>query len=139
MVPVDLQNRMSRAAVNSPTARDTARNPARPAGAALQLSPRQLAEHQKLQRAAGEFESMLLANLWKSMKASFSPAEEESEDPAHGMLEDWGMDAMAGAVGRGGGIGLGRLILRELGKSLDRKEHLPAGSAKDFGSSADKM
>lgn len=68
----------------------------------------------KLRAAAAEFESMLLANLWKSMKSTFASSEEESTDPAHNSLEDWGIQAMAGAVGKTGGLGLGKLILKHL-------------------------
>jgi len=69
---------------------------------------------QKLRKAAGEFESMLLANLWKSMKASFATQDEDGDDPAHDTLEDWGIQAMSEAVGKNGGLGIGRLILKHL-------------------------
>lgn len=68
---------------------------------------------QKLKKAAGDFESILLASMWKSMKQSFGTAEAES-DPAHGTLDDWGIEIMSGAVGRAGGLGIGRLILKHL-------------------------
>jgi Rod binding domain-containing protein len=72
----------------------------------------------KLRKAAGEFESMLLSNLWKSMKSTFADPDEDSGDPAHDTLEDWGIDAMAGAVGKAGGLGLGKLILKHLEPAL---------------------
>jgi Rod binding domain-containing protein len=68
----------------------------------------------KLQKAAAEFESILLANLWKSMKGSFAASDDESADPAHDTLEDMGIQAMSSAVGKNGGLGLGKLILKHL-------------------------
>jgi Rod binding domain-containing protein len=73
---------------------------------------------QKLRRAAGEFESMLLSNLWKSMKSSFEGDETEFSDPAHGALDDWGMQAMCGAVGKAGGLGIAKMILKHLEPKL---------------------
>jgi Rod binding domain-containing protein len=74
------------------------------------------ADQQKLKKAAGEFESMLLASLWKSMKHSFGTEEDTDtqSDPAHGTLDDWGIEIMSGAVGKAGGLGLGKLILEHL-------------------------
>ena len=69
---------------------------------------------QKLRTAAGEFESMLLANLWKSMKSSFAASDDDPSDPAHDTLEDMGIQAMSSAVGKAGGLGIGKLILKHL-------------------------
>jgi Rod binding domain-containing protein len=68
----------------------------------------------KLHQAAAEFESILLASLWKSMKGSFASPDEESSDPAHETLDDLGVQSMCAAVGKAGGLGLGRLILKHL-------------------------
>jgi Rod binding domain-containing protein len=78
--------------------------------APLQNSP----ADRKLRKAAGEFESLLLSSLWKSMKSTFAAPDDDSTDPAHDTLENWGTDAMAGAVGKAGGLGLGKLILKHL-------------------------
>lgn len=74
-------------------------------------------EH-KLRKAAGDFESILLATLWKGMKEGLGD-DQSSSDPAHGTLEDWGIEIMASAVGRAGGLGIGKLILEH----LDPKVH----------------
>jgi peptidoglycan hydrolase FlgJ len=68
----------------------------------------------KLRSAAAEFESLLLSNLWKSMKSSFAAPDDESADPAHETLDDWGIQAMSSAVGKAGGLGIGKLILKHL-------------------------
>jgi len=59
----------------------------------------------------------LLASLWKSMKHSFGTEDTDNDndaDPAHGTLDDWGIEIMSGAVGKAGGLGLGKLILEHL-------------------------
>ena len=77
-------------------------------------SARETPTGRKLQKAAAEFESMLLSNLWKSMKSSFAGSDNESTDPAHQALEDLGIQAMSSAVGKSGGLGIGKLILKHL-------------------------
>ncbi len=84
----------------------------------------------KLRKAAGEFESLLLSNLWKSMKSSFVASDEDSTDPAHDTLENWGIDAIAGAVGKAGGLGLGKLILKHLEPMLGLSQ---AGESSNSG------
>lgn len=68
----------------------------------------------KLTKAAGEFESILLESLWKSMKETFATADDEDSDPTLRSFDDWGIQAMAGAVGSAGGLGIKNLILRYL-------------------------
>lgn len=85
----------------------------------------------KLRAAAGEFEGMLLSSLWKSMKSTFaSPDEDDTNDPAHDTLDDMGMQAMSNAVGKAGGLGLGKLILKHLEPVLAKQE---AAARVDFG------
>ncbi|HXX44775.1 MAG TPA: hypothetical protein VEJ38_08600 [Candidatus Acidoferrales bacterium] len=72
-------------------------------------------DDRKLRKAAGDFESILLASMWKSMKQTFGTTDSEfGSDPAHGTLEDWGIEVMSSAVGRAGGLGIGKLILKHL-------------------------
>ena len=75
------------------------------------LSPVQEA---KLKKAGAEFESIMLSTFWKSMKSSFADEDDDSTDPAHDTLEDMGIQAMSSAVGKAGGLGLGKLILKHL-------------------------
>jgi len=79
-------------------------------GANTTDTPRQ----HKLRQAAQQFESMLMSNLWKSMKSSFDEDDSDSGDPAMGTLEDWSMQAMSGAVGKAGGLGIANLIMKDL-------------------------
>jgi Rod binding domain-containing protein len=83
---------------------------ARAPGAKANQSPQEL----KLRQAAGQFESMLLSNLWKSMKGSFSDDDADYSDPAHSTLDDFGVQALCGAVGKAGGLGIANLIIQNL-------------------------
>jgi Rod binding domain-containing protein len=74
-------------------------------------------ELSKLRKAAGEFESILLASLWKSMKETFSDPDEEA-DPTLKSFDDWGIQAMASAVGNSGGLGIKNMILKYLEPTL---------------------
>lgn len=96
-------------------------------------------ERRKLEKAAGDFESILLASMWKSMKQSFGSSESDGEtDPAHGTLEDWGMEIMSSAVGRAGGLGIGQLILKHLEPLVSEGEGSDsAHSSKGLADSAD--
>jgi peptidoglycan hydrolase FlgJ len=89
------------------------------------LSPRE----RKLQQAAGQFESMLLSNLWKSMKSAFEDEDSEYSDPGHGAMDEWGMDAMASAVGKNGGLGIAKLIMKDLAPEVTG-HGVPEGGAK---------
>jgi Rod binding domain-containing protein len=82
-----------------------------PESTAKRLSPVQEA---KLKKAGAEFESIMLSTFWKSMKGSFADEDDDSTDPAHDTLEDMGIQAMSTAVGKAGGLGLGKLILKHL-------------------------
>jgi Rod binding domain-containing protein len=90
----------------------------------------------KLRKAAGEFESLLLSNLWKSMKSTFAAPDDDSYDPGHDTLENWGIDAMAGAVGKAGGLGLGKLILKHLEPMLSQSQTGKDGNSGKVSASA---
>ena len=85
-------------------------------------------DQQKLQKAAGEFESILLASMWKGMKQSFGTTD-DSSDPAHGTLDDWGIEIMSGAVGKAGGLGIGKLIMKHLEPELETHQQPPVPGA----------
>jgi len=72
------------------------------------------AEQQKLKKAAGDFESILLSSMWKSMKQSFGDSDDAASDPAGGTINDLGIEAMSEAVGKAGGLGIGNLIIKHL-------------------------
>ena len=67
-----------------------------------------------LRKAAGEFEAILLESLWKSMKETFSNQDDEDFDPTLQSFDEWGIQGMASAVGKAGGLGIKNLILKHL-------------------------
>jgi Rod binding domain-containing protein len=67
-----------------------------------------------LRKAAGEFEAILLGSLWKSMKETFSNQDDEDFDPTLQSFDEWGIQGMASAVGKAGGLGIKDLILKHL-------------------------
>ena len=85
-------------------------NPATTAKSSTVESP----DQQKLKKAAGDFESILLSSMWKSMKQSFTDPKDGDADPAHGMIDDGGIEVMSGAVGKAGGLGIGNMIIKHL-------------------------
>jgi Rod binding domain-containing protein len=83
-------------------------------GPANRLDVTKAAELQKLRKAAGEFESMLLESLWKSMKQTFSDPSDPDSDPTLENFDDLSIQAMASAVGSSGGLGIKDMILKYL-------------------------
>ena len=77
----------------------------------------------KLKKAAQEFESILLANWLEKMQHSFVGSS-DSQDPAHKTLGSLGTQAVASALAARGGIGIARLLLRQL--QPKDTHHLPA-------------
>jgi|HubBroStandDraft_6_1064221.scaffolds.fasta_scaffold05152_4 Rod binding domain-containing protein len=77
-------------------------------------APASSLELQKLRKAAGEFEAMLLAHWWSAMKQSgFSESDDES-DAGHDTLDQLGIQTMSNAVAMGGGLGIGAMLVRGL-------------------------
>ncbi|HUI76028.1 MAG TPA: rod-binding protein [Candidatus Acidoferrum sp.] len=95
-------------------------HPPSKSASAAKIDP--LTDH-KLQKAAAEFEGQLLSALWKSMKTSFGDADGDSDDPAGQTLQDYGIDAMSQAVGKAGGLGIGRLIVKQLEAKIARSQN----------------
>jgi Rod binding domain-containing protein len=78
--------------------------------AALEDSP----TGRKLRKAAGDFEAILLANWWSSMKQSGLPGGEDDSDPGKDTLDQMGLQAMCAAVSKAGGLGIAEMLVRSL-------------------------
>lgn len=81
----------------------------------IKSKPVETPDEQKLRKAAGDFESILLSSMWKSMKQSFGDSKEGESDAASGTIDDLGIEAMSQAVGKAGGLGIGNMIIKHLG------------------------
>jgi Rod binding domain-containing protein len=90
----------------------------------------------RLKQAAGEFEGLLLSNLWKSMKSAFASPDDDSDDPAHETLDDMGVQAMSNAVGKAGGLGLGKLIVNHLAPLIANSANSQNGNGSRTGGKA---
>ncbi len=77
----------------------------------------------KLKKAAQEFESILLQSWLEKMNQSFVGAS-ESQDAAHDTVSSLGTQAIASALAARGGIGIARMLLRQL-QPADRSVRNP--------------
>jgi Rod binding domain-containing protein len=71
---------------------------------------------------------MLMSNLWKSMKSAFEDDNADYSDPAHGAMDEWGMDAMCSAVGKSGGLGIAKLIMKDLAPKIEGSQASKGGA-----------
>lgn len=74
-----------------------------------------LVQHAKLVKATQEFESILISELWKSARAGLGN-EDDKGDAAAGTIKDMGIQAMAMGMAAHGGLGIGKMLLRQLEK-----------------------
>jgi Rod binding domain-containing protein len=93
-----------------------------------QLSPPSAADAQsmsptekKLRKAATEFEAMLLSKWWSAMRDSGLGGSDQT-DPAHDTLDQLGMQALSSAVAGAGGIGLGKILVRDVLSNIARQK-----------------
>jgi Rod binding domain-containing protein len=84
----------------------------------------------KLQKATQDFEAMLLADLLKS-GPKMGTVDGNPEDGGAERYADFSMEAVASGMAAQGGIGIGRMLLKQLGPSVHGTD------IKDFSSAAD--
>jgi Rod binding domain-containing protein len=94
--------------------------------ASVATTPAQAAQHDKLVKAAQEFEASLLQEMLKPMqKDGLTDKDEDSpEDAGRDTLSSYGTEAMAGAIARGGGLGIARHVVAQVER---QQMHLRAG------------
>jgi Rod binding domain-containing protein len=68
----------------------------------------------KLQKAAQDFESIMINSLWSSMKDGSLDSDDDLSDPTSGSMEQLGMQMVSGAMAKAGGLGLGKMIVHAL-------------------------
>lgn len=77
------------------------------------------AQRARLEKAAQDFESILLNSLWSSMKeGSLGSDDDTQEDPTGGSLSQFGMQMASGAIAKAGGFGIGKMILDKLAPKI---------------------
>ncbi len=93
----------------------------------------------KLQKATSTFESLLISDLYKSMKSSFVDSDDsDSLDAAHDSLDDWSIQTMSEAIGKAGGLGLGNVLLQALLPKLEHSHNSDSTSTNPNSLPADK-
>jgi len=84
----------------------------------------------KVERAAREFESILLTQWLEQAHSAFAGVpggdEEEGDDDGAGQLRSLGMQALATGVSKAGGLGIARMILHQLQKQDQPNTSEPA-------------
>jgi len=79
-------------------------------------------QHQKLRKAAQEFEAILISSWWEQMRTSFPGSLEADEQPGTDTLTSLGLQAMSGALASKGGLGISQMLVRQLEPSLSRSD-----------------
>lgn len=82
-------------------------------------------EREKLKEACRQFESILLAELWKKMNANARRISGKSDsDRPFGPLEDLAVEMSAEQLAKEGGVGMWRMLYDQLVVHLDSAEEL---------------
>ncbi|HTX16246.1 MAG TPA: hypothetical protein VMD77_13190 [Candidatus Baltobacteraceae bacterium] len=68
----------------------------------------------KLQKAAQDFESIMINSLWGSMNDGSLDSDDDLSDPTSSSIEQMGMQMVSGALAKAGGFGIGKMIAQAL-------------------------
>lgn len=88
--------------------------------AALPAHSPETPAHQKLRKAAEAFESMLISELWQGFQSGTSSLTGESPPAGSDTLGSLATQSMAAGLAHRGGLGIARMIFRQLEPSLSR-------------------
>jgi Rod binding domain-containing protein len=75
--------------------------------------------HRKLRKAAQEFEAILISELWEHCQSSFTSFSGETQSAGSNTLNSLALQAISLALAQGGGLGIARMLVRQLEPSLD--------------------
>ena len=90
-------------------------------------------EKSRLRKAAQDFEGILLASLWKSMQKSSFKSKDQGFLGGGETIQDWGLHVMASSLAASGGMGIARMLIRELEPALRAPEGGPREDEGDNG------
>lgn len=77
-------------------------------------TPQQQAAMAKLQKAAQDFEAILINSLWGSMKEGSLGSDDDLQGSTNNSLEQFGMQMVSSALAKAGGLGIGKMIVHAL-------------------------
>ena len=80
-------------------------------------TPALTAQQRKLKQAANEFEGLVVSTLWKSFQNDPMTASDDS-DAASGSIRTLGLQAMSTAMAASGGLGLAKMVEKQLSPHL---------------------
>lgn len=87
---------------------------------ALAQSKLKGADHAKIEKAAHDFETVLMSHWLEQAEKSFAtvpgsdPDDDQNADPGHEQFQGLGMQALAGALTKSGGIGIAKMIVQQM-------------------------
>ena len=86
----------------------------------------------KIDKAARDFESILLSSWLQKAEASFGSVpggDEDDDDPGKGQLQAIAMQALGGSLAASGGIGIAKMIAEHLEDAAQKTTTGPAAPA----------
>ncbi len=100
------------------------------AGAALR-------EHSRLVDAAQQFEAMLMQEMLKPMQSSENKWDKDGEEVDKSMdtLSSYGTEAVAKAISKGGGLGIAKRVVAQVGLEREHRAGVPVEAGIGTGSS----
>lgn len=87
-----------------------------------QIKPAEMA---RLRHAAREFEALMVEHMLKTVRQSFPKSGLEPSGAGQSLYQDLADEQMAKAISRGGGLGLGDVLMRALTRSRMQKASSP--------------
>ena len=87
--------------------------------------PIKSAEMARLRQAAREFEALMVEHMLKTVRQSFPKSGLEPSGAGQSLYQDLADEQMAKAISRGGGLGLGDVLMRALTRSRMQKASSP--------------
>lgn len=90
-----------------------------------QPGPIKSAEMTQLRRAAREFEAVMVEHMLKTVRQSFPKSGFMPSGAGQSLYQDLADEQMAKAISRGGGLGLGDVIIRALTHRMQKASSPP--------------
>ena len=98
-------------------------------------------QHVRLVDAAQQFEAMMMQEMMKSMQSSENEWEgdDEGSDKSMETMSIYGVEAVAKAISKSGGLGIARTVIRQVEAEHDLREKKDVQSTKVFSGGADSL
>ena len=77
------------------------------------------AEHRKLRKAAEDFETILISELWEKFQSGISSLSGESQPAGSDTLNSLATQSLSSALAHRGGLGIAQMIVRQLEPTLN--------------------